>query len=139
MDNVLLLLAAVVGGWVLQIYMTLRQSTEFNKSVVALRQRGVVVVGVAGNRYRGGRAYLALAITDGVVRGAITLQGWTTFAKGTAVPSLVGVPVATLASDRELPGLTRQQREAARHAVASLDETPDAFTDAPVVGEPTTT
>lgn len=122
MDSVLLLLAAVAAGWVVQIFMTLRQSTAFNKRVVALRSQGIVVVGVAGNRYRGGRAYLALAAEDGTVRDAISLQGWTTLAKGRTVPALRGVAVSTVEGETEIPGLTRQQRAAARLAVQSLRE-----------------
>lgn len=123
MNEALILLAAVVAGWMVQMYLTLQQSTAFNKSVVELRRQGTVVVGVAGRRYRGGRAYVALAIDDlDVVRDALTLQGWTTFARGRSVPALIGRRTATLAGDRDVPGLTPQQREAARMAVGSLKE-----------------
>jgi DNA-binding transcriptional regulator of glucitol operon len=123
MNEALMLLAAVVAGWLVQMYLTLRQSTAFNKRVVELRSQGTVVVGVAGRRYRGGRAYVALALDDHrVVRDALTLQGWTTFARGNPLPALVGVRASKLAGPRDVPGLTPQQRDAARMAVVSLKE-----------------
>ena len=116
-----MLLGAVVGGWIVQLVLTFRQSTDFNKLVVGLRRSGTVAVGVAGSRYRGGRAYVAMAVDSaGVVRDAITLQGWTTFARGRPLQALVGVQAATVAGTREITGLTRQQREASRQAVESF-------------------
>lgn len=113
-----LLLVAVVGGWMVQAYLTYRQSMAFNRSVMALRQHGTVSVGVAGRRYRGGRAYVAVAIDErGTVQDALTLSGFTTFARGRALPALVGAPASRVRGDQPLPGLTRQQREAARQAV----------------------
>jgi len=125
-NEALILLAAVVAGWTVQMYLTLQQSTAFNKRVVELRRQGTVAVGVAGRRYRGGRAYVALAIDDAdVVCDALTLQGWTTFARGRPLPALLGLRRRTLAGDRDVPGLTAQQREAARMAVESLKEHSD--------------
>lgn len=126
MNEALILLAAVVAGWMLQMHLTLQQSTAFNKRVVELRRQGTVAVGVAGRRYRGGRAYVALAIDDvDVVRDALTLQGWTTFARGRPLPALIGLRSATLAGERDVPGVTPQQREAARIAVGALTEHSD--------------
>ena len=73
----LVLLAAVVAGWVVQVYLTYQQSMAFNRSVTALRKHGTVSVGVAGRRYRGGRAFVAIAVDDhGKVADAISLSGW---------------------------------------------------------------
>lgn len=121
MESALTVLVAVVGGWLVQLYLTYRQGVEFNRRTVALRKRGTVAVGVAGNRYRGGRAYVALAVdSTGVVRDAITLQGWTTLARGKPLPALFDVRATTVAGSRDFAGLTRQQREASRNAVESL-------------------
>lgn len=123
MESILLILFAVVCGWAVQLFLTFRQSTAFNRRVVELRRKGTVVVGVAGNRYRGGRAFVALAVgPDGVVRDAITLQGWTTMARGRPLVGLVGLRRGVVGGRRELPGLTAQQRDAARQAIASLPE-----------------
>jgi glucitol operon activator protein len=123
MTTPFILLAAVVLGWIAQAYLTYQQSMAFNDRVRALRRSGTVSVGVAGNRYRGGRAYVAVAVDETkVVRGALTLSGWTTFARGRSLPALVGAKVNQVKGDRDFPGLSKQQREAARQAVTLLQQ-----------------
>lgn len=120
-STALVLLAAVVAGWVVQLYMTYQQSMAFNRSVTALRKDGTVSVGVAGRRYRGGRAFVAIAVDDhGKVANAISLSGWTTFARSRPVPGLRGAKVNQVKGDKEFTGLTRQQRDAAREAATLL-------------------
>jgi hypothetical protein len=51
------------------------------------------------------------------VRDALTLTGWTTFSRGRQLAGLVGVRTNRILADAPLPGVTRQQHEAARHAV----------------------
>lgn len=112
-----MLLAAVVAGWLVQLYATYRQSMAFNDAVRRLRSSGTVTVGSGGRRYRGGRAYVALAVDDrGRVADAISLSGFTTFARGKAVPAVLGMKVKQLSGEAEIPGLRRPQREAARQA-----------------------
>jgi DNA-binding transcriptional regulator of glucitol operon len=116
--SIMWLIAAIVAGWMVQMYLTFQQSMSFNKQVIALRRQGTVSVGVAGRRYRGGRAFVALALDEqGVVRDALTLSGWTTFARGRPLPALVGVRARRIKSDQQLPGLNSRQHEAARQAV----------------------
>jgi DNA-binding transcriptional regulator of glucitol operon len=111
------LLAAVAAGWAVQSFLTFRQSMDFNDDVRKLRTSGTLSVGVGGKRYRGGRAYVAIAVDDrGIVRGAITLRGFTTFARACPLPALVGMRVNKLAGDRQIPDLSRAQREAATQA-----------------------
>jgi len=118
-----LVLLAVVLGWVVQLVLSYRQSQAFNSDARALRRSGTVSVGSGGTRYRGGRAFVAIAVDDrGVVRDAISLSGWTTFARARRVPPLVGQRASGLQGDRDVPGLSRQQREAARHAATLLQE-----------------
>jgi glucitol operon activator protein len=117
----LLLLAAVVGGTIIQQVLAYRQSQEFNRATRDLRKDGKVSVGRGGRRYRGGRAFVAIAVDDrGLVRNAISLQGWTTFARSRPLPALFGVKVSQLRGDRDLTGVTPQQREAARQAAGFL-------------------
>lgn len=117
MDPIFYLLAAVVAGWILQSFLTFRQSMAFNSSVHALRSTGSTSVGVGGKRYRGGRAFVAIAVDDhNIVRGAITLRGLTTFARARPLPGLVGFKVNQVAGDREIPQLSRAQRAAAQQA-----------------------
>ena len=114
------LLIAVVGGWMLQLYLTFRQAKSFMGDVRTLRQSGTVSIGIGGKRYRGGRAYVAIAVVAGIVQDALTLQGWTTLARGQHLPALIGVKTTHLKSDREIPGVTPQQRLAARQAAELL-------------------
>jgi DNA-binding transcriptional regulator of glucitol operon len=114
----LLLIAAIVAGWMVQMYLTYQQSMSFNRQVLALRRQGTVSVGVAGKRYRGGRAFVAIAIDDqGTVRDAISLSGWTTFSRGRPLTGLLGVRTNRIIAAKALPGLSTQQHEAARQAV----------------------
>ena len=123
MTTPMLLLAAVVAGWLVQLYLTYQQSMAFNEQVGKLRKSGLVSVGVAGQRYRGGRAFVAIAVDEqGVVRDSLTLSGWTTFARGRPLPGLVGQKINWLKGEREIPSLTKQQREAARQAATLLKQ-----------------
>jgi glucitol operon activator protein len=116
--SAVLLIVAVVAGWMVQMYLTFRQSMAFNKEVAAMRHQGTVSVGVAGKRYRGGRAFVAVAIDDrGVVRDALTLTGFTTFSRAKPLVGLLDVRTRRILADQPLPGLSRQQHEAARQAV----------------------
>lgn len=115
------IVAAVVAGWLVQLYLTYRQSMAFNAEVRTLRPQGTVSVGVGGKRYRGGRAYVAIVADDaGYIRNALTLSGWTTFARARPLPGLFDVKVSHARGDRDLPGLTPPQREAARQAATLL-------------------
>jgi glucitol operon activator protein len=130
------LIAAIVAGWMLQLYVTYQQATAFNNKVRALRTQGRVSVGAGGRRYRGGRAFVALAVDDNdVVAKALTLQGMTTFARGREVPGLRGQTVRRLAGEHDVPGLSRQQREAARQAATLFLEARDGSTQSRKAGE----
>ncbi len=108
---------AVVAGWLVQMWLTYRQAMAFNRATKPLRHVGTLSVGADGKRYRGGRAYVAIAIDeDGVVRSALTLSGWTTFARARPLPAVIGRRVNVLKGDRKIEGLTRQQRGAVRQA-----------------------
>ncbi len=116
-----LILAAVVAGWMVQSYLAYRQSQSFMAAVRSLRTKGLVSIGVGGRRYLGGRAYIAIAVDDhGKVADALTLSGLTTFARAHKVSALLGAKVNQLKGDREIPGLSKQQREAARQAATLL-------------------
>lgn len=113
----ILLIIAMVAGWMVQMFFTFRQSMAFNKEVVRLRRKGMVSVGVAGKRYRGGRAYIAIAVDEhGIIRDAISLSGWTTFSRGKPIPALFDVKLSQIRGDKPIAGLSKQQREAARQS-----------------------
>lgn len=116
------IIAALVAGWLVQIFFTYRQSMAFNDDVRQLRKSGTVSVGAGGNRYKGRRSFVAIAVDDnGVVRDAITLGGLTTFARARPVPGLLDVKVSVLRGDRDIPHVSSSQRVAARQAVELYD------------------
>lgn len=121
MTTTVLLLGAVVAGWVVQTLLTYRQSMAFRRQAAALRQRGTVSVGAGGRRYRGGRAFVALAVDEsGRVRDAIVLRGWTTFSRARPLPAVVGQRAGKLTGAAEVPGLETNEREACREAATLL-------------------
>jgi len=128
MSSTLLILAAVVAGWVVQLYLSYQQSMAFNDRVKQLRASGTVSVGCGGKRYRGGRAFVAIAVDDhGIVRDAISLRGFTTFARARPTPPLFDLKVNAVRGERDIPQLSRQQREAARQAALLLRQGRDTL------------
>ncbi len=117
-----IIIAALVTGWLVQIFFTYRQSMAFNDDIRALRASGTVSVGVGGNRYKGRRSFVAIAVDEaGVVRDAMTLSGITTFARGRSLPGLLDVKVSVLRGDRSIPHISSSQRLAARQAAELYD------------------
>jgi DNA-binding transcriptional regulator of glucitol operon len=117
MSSGFIIIAALVAGWLVQIFFTYRQSMAFNDDVRTLRTKGTVSVGVGGNRYKGRRSFVAIAVDpDGIVRDAITLGGLTTFARAKALPGVLDTKVSVLKGDRALPHVSPSQRLAARQA-----------------------
>jgi len=116
--TLLLLFAAVALGWCVQLLLTYRQSKAFTSWIRALRAKGTVSVGKGGRRYRGGVAFVAIAVDDdrGVVAEAMALRGFTTFARPDVVPCLRGVRVSVLAGTRDIAELRANEREAVRQA-----------------------
>jgi DNA-binding transcriptional regulator of glucitol operon len=115
-----LLLVAVVPGSLLQMWLTSRQSLAHVRETGRLRTLGTVAVGKGGRRYRGGVAFVSLATDGQRVTGAVSLRGFTTFARPVEVPALVGLRLAVVAGDRPLPGLKDNERAAARDAAGFL-------------------
>lgn len=117
MSSGFIIIAALVAGWLVQIFFTYRQSMAFNDDVRRLRNAGTVSVGVGGNRYKGRRSFVAIAVDEGgVVRDAITLGGLTTFARAKPLPGLLDVKVSVVRGSRDIPHVSPSQRLAARQA-----------------------
>ncbi|SDO45798.1 Glucitol operon activator protein (GutM) [Klenkia soli] len=115
-----LLLVPVVLGTVVQLWLTAKQTTAWAQELRRIRPLGATAVGSGGRRYRGGKAFVALAVADKRVTGAFSLRGFTTFARPAPLPALVGVRLAVVAGDRPLEGLTNSERIAAREAAGML-------------------
>jgi len=119
--NPALLLAAVVAGWAVQMLLGYRQSRAFRRETAALQAYGQITVGTGGRRYRGGRAFVALAVdAGGHVRAATVLRGWTTFARSRPLYAVVGTRLNRLAGQTPVNGLDAPAREACRQAAELL-------------------
>jgi len=81
--------------WALQLYLAWRQAATFQKDMKSLRQHAPnVAIGVGGRRYRGGRAYVALAAdNEGIVRNALVLSGLSIFARAKAIGDYTGFSI----------------------------------------------
>lgn len=119
--NPAVLLAAVVAGWAVQMLLGYRQSRAFRRDTALLQPYGQITVGTGGRRYRGGRAFVALAVdAGGKVRAASVLRGWTTFARSRSLEAVVGKRVTTLAAQTPVSGLDAPVRDACRQAAELL-------------------
>jgi glucitol operon activator protein len=112
----------VVAGilWVLQLFMTYRQSMRFNDVLKPLRAQGRVAIGLGGKYYKGGRAFVAIAEKGGVVVDARVMTGVTVFAKPQDAPSLKGLSLTQLADDGDIVGMKAKVRSAAQMAANTL-------------------
>lgn len=119
--NPAVLLAAVVAGWVVQMLLGYRQSRAFRRETALLQPYGQITVGTGGQRYRGGLAFVALAVdAGGTVRAATVLRGWTTFARSRPLEAVVGKRLNRLAAQAPVSGLDAPVREACRQAAELL-------------------
>lgn len=119
--------AAIAACWAVQLFFTWRQAQRFMAAVRRLREAGTVSIGVGGKRYRGGRAYVAIAVDPaGTVVGALRLRGVTVFARPKPAKEIVGCPVRRLLGTGVLPGLRANEREAARCAARMVPAGPSA-------------
>ena len=119
-ENVFFILALIAGAWVFQLYFTFKQSMAFNDALKPLRAQGRVAVGLGGKRYKGGRAFVAIAEKGGAVVDARVMTGFTVFAKPIAFSELNGLSLALLAGDGDIPGLKAKVRSAAQMAATTL-------------------
>jgi DNA-binding transcriptional regulator of glucitol operon len=123
MNPVFLVLGAVVIGMVLQIYTTYRQTAAFSAAVRDLRTHGNISIGGAGKRYRGGKAFVAIAAdANGRVTKAISLSGWTTLARPRELTSVKGLTLARLRGNGSVPAIDPRVRDALQHAAETLNK-----------------
>lgn len=115
----ILLLIAVM--WVFQLYMAVKQSQRFAEALKEIRTPGTTTtVGIGGYRYRGGRAFVAIAQKDGVVTGAKVLTGLTVFANAKPFNELVGRKLTDLLEGKGLEGKKKKFVEATQMAAKTL-------------------
>lgn len=113
------LLIAVM--WVFQLYLAVKQSQRFNDQLREIRTEGTTTaVGMGGYRYRGGRAFVALAQKDGVVTGARKMTGLTVFQSAKPFPEVEGRHIRELADGVGMDGLKFKLVEATKMSAKTL-------------------
>jgi len=113
------LLIAVM--WVFQLYLAVKQSQKFTDSLREIRTEGTTTaVGMGGYRYRGGRAFVALAHKDGVVTGARKMTGLTVFQSAKPFPEVEGHHIRDLAEGKGMEGLRFKLVEATKMSANTL-------------------
>jgi DNA-binding transcriptional regulator of glucitol operon len=120
MENLPLILILIGVMWFAQLILTYKQAMKFNDSLKALRAQGESAVGMGGKRYRGGRAFVAIARQGDTVVDARVMTGWTVFAGPKPFPALIGLSLTELAGDGDISQLSRKVRSAAQMAASTL-------------------
>ena len=119
-ENVVVILLLIAAMWFLQLFLTYKQSMRFNDVLKPLRQQGRTAVGLGGKRYRGGRAFVAIAHQGDTVVDARVMTGFTVFAAPKECPELKGLSLTLLASDEPIAGMKDKVRSAAQMAASTL-------------------
>ncbi|MEN9710213.1 MAG: hypothetical protein RL441_205 [Actinomycetota bacterium] len=118
--NVVTIIMLIAAMWLVQLFLTFKQSMRFNDVLKPLRQQGRTAVGLGGKRYRGGRAFVAIAEQGGTVVDARMMTGFTVFARPQECPELKGLSLTLLASDDNIPDMKAKVRSAAQMAAETL-------------------
>jgi DNA-binding transcriptional regulator of glucitol operon len=113
------LLIAVM--WVFQLYLAVKQSQRFTDQLKEIRTAGTTTsVGMGGYRYRGGRAFVALAHKDGIVTGARKMTGLSVFQGAKPFPEVEGRHIRDLAKGEGMEGLRFKLVEATKMSATTL-------------------
>ena len=121
MEVLLWIFPIIAGMWVFQLWMAVKQSQRFSAQLREIREPGTTtMVGMGGYRYRGGRAFVALAHKDGIVTGARVLTGLSVFANGKPLDEVVGKTLTELAKGEPIPGHKKKVSLAAQNAAETL-------------------
>jgi DNA-binding transcriptional regulator of glucitol operon len=123
MTLIVSLIGAIAAGMVVQTILTFKQTSAFSAAVRDLRQHGAVSVGGGGKRYRGGKAFVAIAADDrGRVTKAVSLSGWTTFARPTELHHVQGLKLSQLRREEPIPLIRPRERSALQNAAQTLHQ-----------------
>lgn len=115
---IFLLIAAM---WVFQLYLAVKQSQRFSDQIRDIRTPGTTTsVGVGGYRYKGGRAFVAIAQKDGIVTGARVLSGLSVFANSQPWERPIGMHIRDLAEGQGLEDEKKKVVEGAKMAAKTL-------------------
>lgn len=118
------LLLVIAAMWASQLAMAYLQARKFQGDLKSLRKHGTVAIGMGGRRYRGGRAFVALAADEsGVVVAGLVLRGLTVFAKSKPLDSYTGFSLDEIISgNREVLSDAAKVRDAAKMAAQHIQD-----------------
>ena len=123
MEILIWILFLVAVMWVFQLYMAVKQSQRFSNDLREIRLPGTTTtVGMGGYRYRGGRAFVAMAQKDGEVTGARILADLTVFANSKPFDEIIGHKLTDLVEGRGVENQKFKVVEATKHAAKTLLE-----------------
>ena len=121
LGRLFIILAAM---WLIQLGLAFRQAKIFEKDLKGLRKLGTVATGMGGRRYRGGRAFVALAADDaGIVKTGLVLKGFTTFTNSKPITQYTGFSLDEIISgNRVASNVPTKVSEAAVMAAQAIKE-----------------
>ncbi len=110
--------------WASQLALAYMQAKNFQKDIKRLRKMGMVATGMGGKRYRGGRAFVALAADENnIVQDGLVLRGFTVFTKSKPLPKYKGFSLDEIISGtRVVEGEPQKVMDAAKHAAQLLQD-----------------
>jgi DNA-binding transcriptional regulator of glucitol operon len=122
-DNLFWIFLLIAGMWAFQLYLAVKQSQRFGEQIKEIRTAGTTTsVGIGGYRYRGGRAFVAIAQKDGIVTGSRVLTGLSVFANSKPWDKVIGMHISDLAEGKGLENEKRKRRDGAKSAAQTLLE-----------------
>jgi glucitol operon activator protein len=109
------LLLVIAAMWASQLALAYLQAKKFQADLRSLRKSGTVAVGMGGKRYRGGRAFVALAADEsGVIVDGLVLRGLTVFAKSRPLHAYKGFSLdEVISGTRDVENEPKKVKEAA--------------------------
>ncbi|MEI6216845.1 MAG: transcriptional regulator GutM [Actinomycetes bacterium] len=118
------LLLVIAAMWASQLALAYLQAKKFQADLRSLRQYGTVAIGMGGRRYRGGRAFVALAADEnGLIVTGLVLRGLTVFAKSKPLNTYNGFSLADIISGtRVVLGEPKKVQEATQMAAQHIQD-----------------
>ena len=122
MSNIGKLFILIGIMWLFQLWFAYKQAKIFQEDIRGLRKQGTMAIGVGGRRYRGGRAFVALACDDsGIVKAGMVLKGFTIFAKSKPLNTYTGFSIEDIASgNRVVEGEKKKVQAAAANSAQHI-------------------
>jgi len=121
MEFLIWIFLLIAGMWAFQLYLAVKQSQRFGEQIKEIRTAGTTTsVGIGGYRYRGGRAFVALAQKEGVVTGARVLSGLSVFANSKPWDKVIGMHISDIAEGKGLESDKKKLSQGAKKAAETL-------------------